>query len=248
MTTVAAMICSDGLVMGSDTKVVGGNMKYSENKIEEFNLGKSPLIIGGAGSSRHCRDVIKWMRMDSIDDKLGRDKTFDRFLDAVVERTIPDFVDDYKLKYGEEPEIEMLIGSIDEDGTPRLVQVYSDGQYDHMEGYCTIGSGGIFGEVLLRKLYRPEVKIEEAERLIAYIIWEIQDIDNYSGENMQITCIGKDKKLKKASQIGIEAYKQMPKAIYHSYEELNKEIQSVNIKAIEDAIQNLNKSLGINLE
>jgi len=245
MTTVAAMICADGLVMGSDTKVVGGDIKYSQNKIEVFHIGESPLIIGGAGSARHCRDAIKWMRMDNVDEKLGRNKSFAHFLDAVVERTMPDFVDDYKLKYGEEPDLEMIIGCIDEDGTPRIVQLYPDGDYDHLDSYCAIGSGGIFGEVLFRKLYKPDITIQEAERIIAYIIWEIQDIDNNSGEDMQLICIGKNKILRNADHIDIEAYKQMPKAIYLAYSELNKEIQSVNIEAIKDAVQNLNKALGI---
>lgn len=58
MTTAPAMIYADGLVMGSDTKVVGGDIKYSQNKIEIFHIGDSPLIIGGAGSLRQGRDAI----------------------------------------------------------------------------------------------------------------------------------------------------------------------------------------------
>lgn len=245
MTTVAAMICSDGLVMGSDTKVVGGDMKYSENKIEEFSIGDSPLIIGGAGSLRHCKDAIRWMQLDNVDEKLGRDKTFNHFLDTIVESSMPDFVNDYKIKYGCEPEIEMLVGSIDEGGTPRLVQLYSDGDYDHMERYCATGTGAIFGEVLLRKLYKPEIKVNEAERLIAYIIWEIQSIDNYSGLDMQLVCLSTDKTVRQAKRTDVEAYKQIPRAIHKAYQELYQEIQGIDAQLIKDAIENLNNALGI---
>jgi len=43
VTTVIGMICVDGLVIESDTKTVGGDIKYSEKKIEAFKLGKSHL-------------------------------------------------------------------------------------------------------------------------------------------------------------------------------------------------------------
>lgn len=248
MTTVAAMICADGLVMGSDTKVVGADIKYSENKIDVFYIGKSPLLIGGAGSLRHGKDAIRWMNVENADDKLGKDKSFNHFLDVMVESTLPDFVNDYKIKYGDEPDLEMLVGSIDEDGSPRLVQIYSDGDYDHLESYCAIGSGGIFGEVLLRKLYAPVIKVSEAERLIAYLIWEIQDIDNNSGEDMQLICLSKNKTYKSVSRLDIEAYKQLPKAIHNAYPQLYTEIQSVDMNSIKNAISTLNRTLGVNDE
>jgi len=54
MTTVAAMICADGLVMGSDTKVVseGSGIKWSANKLTTAMLGDSPLVIGCAGRAK----------------------------------------------------------------------------------------------------------------------------------------------------------------------------------------------------
>jgi 20S proteasome alpha/beta subunit len=243
MTTVAAMICSDGLVMGSDTKVVGGDIKYSQNKIEIFCIGKSPLLIGGAGSLRHCKDAIRWMRLDSIDDRLGKDKSFNHFLDIMVESTLPDFVNDFKIKYGDEPDLEMLIGSIDEDGKPRIVQIYPDGDYDHMDSYCSIGSGGIFGEILLRKLYFPEVTVEFAKKLIGYIIWEIQEIDNYSGEDMQIVCIGCDKKRYDVPKNEISAYKELPKLIHQSYDTIKTDLALTDIPKIAKAIESMHETI-----
>ena len=49
MTTVVGMICKDGLVMGSDMKVVGANVKWADTKLEVVQVGDSPLIIGGSG-------------------------------------------------------------------------------------------------------------------------------------------------------------------------------------------------------
>lgn len=144
-------------------------------------------------------------------------------------------------KYGTEPDMELLIGCIDEDGTPRLVEVYSDGDYGHVDGYSAIGSGSIFGEFLLRKLYNPNMTIKVAERLIAYIIWEVQAIDNDSGEDMQLICISKDKALYETSHLEIEAYKQLPRLIHKFYQNLESEIQSIELEPIKFAIAELDK-------
>ena len=175
MTTVIGMICVDGLVIESDTKTVGGDIKYSEKKIEAFKLGKSPLIVGEAGTVRHCRDAIAWMGLDNVKEKLGKDQTFSNFVGELIEYPMPRFVRDYRMKYGEEPDLEMLIGCIDEIGEPKLLQVYSDAQYENIEKYAAIGTGSIFGELLLRKLYDEDITIAQAERLTSYLIWEIQE-------------------------------------------------------------------------
>ena len=159
MTTVAAMICADGFVLGSDTKVVSGgtDIKWSANKIEVSTLGKSPLVIGGAGSLRHIQDALKWMRIKELNNILGIDASFDKFLDAVVEVEIPSFARDYRGKYETGLELEMLIGCIDVDDKPRLVVVYSDGDYDHVNDIAAIGSGSIFGEMVVsRKWWKKE--------------------------------------------------------------------------------------------
>ena len=64
---------------------------------------------------------MKWMSFDDLGSRLGKDDSFGHFLDAVVETSMPDFVGDFRMKYGEDPELEILIGCIDEKGRPRLV-------------------------------------------------------------------------------------------------------------------------------
>lgn len=245
MTTVAAMICADGLVMGSDTKVVGGetDIKWSANKLEVATLGKSPLVIGGAGSLRHIQDALEWMRIKELGKELGIDALFDKFLDVVLEVEIPSFARDYKGKYEGMPDLEMLIGCIDESNKPRLVAVYPDGEYDHIPNCGAIGSGAIFGEILLRKLYDPQIKVEFAKKLIGYILWEIQEIDNNSGENMQIVCIGCDRKKHEVSQIEIDSYKELPKIMTSSYSAIRKDLALINIESIKEAIQTMRNTI-----
>ncbi len=251
MTTVASMICADGFVMGSDTKVVAGSRKWSENKLEIAWFGNCPLVVGGAGNVRHVRDAMKWMELDKLTEKLGTNCSFDAFLDGVVEKSIPEFARDFELKYQDEPELNMLFACIDEKGVPQLIELYPNGDYDRIQTCSAIGSGSIFAEILLRKLYKPSIKIDFAEKLIAYILWEVQGIDNDSGEHMQIIVAKKDKKLSKSkiihqvSEIEIEAYKQLPSAVSKAYEHLAKQIQSVDIESIKNAVITLQKAVGI---
>ena len=245
MTTVVAMTCANGLVMGSDTKVVGGDtdIKWSANKLEVAWLGKSPLVIVGAGALRHIQDALEWMRVKELDKELGADASFDKFLDAIVEVEIPSFARDYKGKYDNIPELEMLIGCIDTNKKPRLVVVYPDGEYDHIPNCVAIGSGSIFGEILLRKLYDLQIKVEFAKKLIGYILWEIQEIDNNSGENMQIVCIGCDRKEEVVSQIEIDSYKELPTLMKSSYTAIRKDLALINIESIKQAIQTMRTTI-----
>ncbi len=225
--------------MGSDTKTVGGDIKYSENKIGEYRLGDLPLIVGEAGSARHCKDVISWMGLDNLNERLGRDQTFNAFLSESIEVYMPRFIRDYVTKYGQEADVEMLIGCIDEEHKPRLIQLYSDGDYDHMESYAAVGSGHIFGEVLLRKLFSPEITTEQAEKLIAYLIWEIQEVDDHSGEDMQILSIKCTGETHKVTQVDIDTYKNLPKIIYQSYQALRGEIEQTDLESIREIVRQL---------
>ena len=61
----------------------------------------------------------------------------------------------------------------------------------------------------------------------------------------QLVCIDKDKKLRIVEPLEIEAYKQMPKAIHKAYQELHKEIQTLDLEVIKEAVKKLNDALGI---
>lgn len=240
MTTAAGMICADGIVVGTDTKVTAGGIKWSDNKLlTTGKLGDRGLVCAVAGRLRHVKDAIAWMGLEKLAESLGENPSFDDFLAKQVEIALPQFARDYYGKYGEYPSIEMIIGSIDKDGTPRLIEAYRSGDYDYKDNFAAIGSGSIFGEILLRKLYYPEISIELAKRLIGYIVWEVQEIDNESGESMQIVSIGKDGQVHGVDMLDIEALKQLPLLVIKSYEALRKQIQSISLEEIKEEIGKL---------
>lgn len=244
MTTAAAMICDDGLVIGTDMKVTAGGKKYKDNKLLiEAKLNKCRLFFAVAGRTRHVADAMSWMDLGNLNKILGENPSFDEFLDKIVEIRLPQFAADYRRKYGEYPSVHMIVGCVDKNKTSRLVEVYPDGDYDYKNDFAAIGSGSIFGEILLRKLYNPRIPIALAKRLIGYIIWEIQEIDNNSGEGIQIVAVSKDGKLEKVDDLEIEVYKQLPALIAESYESIRTRIEYLNIEELKKEVRKFQDAL-----
>lgn len=244
MTTAVGLICADGLAVGTDMKVTAGDMKYSEPKLlTTAKLGERTLVIAGSGALRHIKDALGWLRLDSINEIIGENPSFDDFLGKIVETMIPQFASDYSQKYGTPPQIQLIIGTIEKDGTPRLIQVYANGDYDYRDTFSAIGSGSIFGEILLRKLYHPSMSVQVAQRLIGYIIWEIQGIDNATGEHMQIVTLSKDGKASVVPELEIDVYKHLPELVACSYESLRERIDGLDLRAVQEAVQQLQDTI-----
>jgi 20S proteasome alpha/beta subunit len=233
MTTAIGMVCSDGLVIGTDTKVTDGRRKYQDDKLlMRFRLGEREMAFAIAGKLRHAMSAIEWLELDRLSEVLGESPSFDGFLAKVIEVRLPQFVADYRRKYDANPDIEMLIGYVDEDSTPRLIQVFPDGDYDLRNNFVAIGSGATFGEILLRKLYYPQISVAVAPRIVGYIVWEIQGVDNESGEHMQIVSIGKDGKALQIDDLEIETYKHLPLLLTKSYEAIRKRIETIDLSEL----------------
>ena len=245
MTTALALICQDGLVLGTDMKATAGPKKWIERKIlGQHTLAKRPLIIAGAGAVRHIRDAVRWLDLDDLDRSLqGNISPFDQLLERVEQR-IPRFCQDYESKYGEEAESEFILAYIDKERDSHLLEIYSGGEYDHKDSFAAIGSGSIFGEILLRRLHHPDMSIETAKKLLGYIIWEIQGIDNYSGENMQILSLDKSGKVDEVPDTEIQAYKSLPKLVDWSYEHLRHRIERVDLNKVHKHLIDFDDLLG----
>jgi 20S proteasome alpha/beta subunit len=139
---------------------------------------------------------------------------------------LPRFSSDYHLKYDERPSFGLIIGAVEEKGGPRLVQAYNNGDYDYEDDFAAIGTGSVFGEVLLRKLHTKDLTVETGEKIVAYAIWEVQNVDNNSGEGMEITTIGKDGIAHPVPPEMVEKYKTIPSAMNDTYVELRKRLES----------------------
>lgn len=233
MTTAVAVICTDGLVVGTDTKVTYGyGMKKPGAKLiscECLGSEKRSIVAAGAGSARHVRDALDALDLPRLEGTIGSSASFNEFLGRVLEVALPRFVSDYKVKYDKNPEFSLIIGCVekgDPHGNPRLIQTYRDGDYDYEEDFSAIGTGSIFGEILLRKLYDKSLTVEVGKKIVAYTIWEVQGVDNNSGESMDIICVGKDGIAHRLSESEVEKLKELPNAMHDAYIDLRKKLES----------------------
>lgn len=228
MTTAIGLICSDGLVIGTDTKVTYGyGMKKPGAKLFRHEcLGQRSIVIAGAGSTRHVTDAVGALGLDQLEEVIGSTPSFNDFLDRVLEVQLPRFSSDYQAKYDETPNFTLIVGCVEKNERPRLVQAYRNGDYDYEDDFAAIGTGSIFGEILLRKLYTRELTVAIGKKIVAYAIWEVQNVDNNSGEGMEIIVIGKDGVAQTVPQEEIEKYKTLPDAMNEAYVELRKKLES----------------------
>jgi hypothetical protein len=131
MTTALALICQDGLVIGTDTKVTYGlGMKKPGAKLfttECLGADKRTIVIAGAGAMRHVQDAVAALQLEHLGELLGENASFNEFLSKDLEVALPRFAKDYREKYQESPNFELLIGCVEKDGRAQLVQVYSNG-------------------------------------------------------------------------------------------------------------------------
>lgn len=249
------MVCADGLLIGTDTKMVAGDMKSPAVKLfsipwrsEKMTPSENDplaghLIVAGAGAVRHIRDAVETLKAGNPS-PTGEGAPFDEFLRDVVEQRLPLLCQQHMRSYGERPSYELLIGGLDHDGRPRMVEVYADGDYDYIDEFSAIGSGQIFGEILLRRLYHQDIRLEQALRLAAYIIWEVQTVDNASGEGMDIAFVGQGR----SRRIGphtpeVATFKMLPDIASRAYKSVRDTLERVPLNGVTEAVGNLHKAV-----
>ena len=132
----------------------------------------------------------------------------------------------------------MLIGAV----CPKIAKVYADGKYDIENRFFSAGYGSIFAEVLLRRFYNPEITLELGKRLVGYLIWEMQTVDNFSGGDMEIYTLNKENKVEKVDDYEIEVYKHLPKLVAPGYQALLGIIKQMELSKLKDLHKELKKT------
>jgi len=232
MTTVVAVRYDGGIVIGSDRKVVAGSIKSPAAKL--FVFPAAWLVIGGAGRTRHIRDAVDWLELAQRTQPFADSRDL---REGLLERRLPGYASAYGSNYGGTPEYHLVLAAAHTSGLSTLIQVYGDGEYDYVDDFVTVGSGAVFGEVLLRRLYRPQLSREAAVRLVAYIIGEVERVDNNTGEGMDLAVLSHESGVESVDADSIGVLQQLPEAIKPVYDELYNALISVPLtkEAVPDA-------------
>lgn len=214
MTTIVGMCCSDGLVLGSDSKATRGPSAREEYlKIWDLDSGCFPAAITGAGRTSF---ISKYRDMLHEVCQLRRSR---QPIQAVSEfvRIAEETMQDLSRIYGTErlSRLGLLrLGADDESRSspslldlfppftavlgihgnkPHLYIVPPDGVAEEQQGFGAQGSGGPYAEYLLPKMYHDGITVAEAALCVVHIIEQVKHVDPHSGGPTQLAITTKSK-------------------------------------------------------
>jgi 20S proteasome alpha/beta subunit len=207
MTVIVGLLCSDGLVIASDSQEGDEDLKRLDVKkvydTGHFGFKDAEVIVAGTGASAHIARVAELIGENGF---ASYPKT---------PRNVADIVEDsmgqMKARYGDDLDLELILGvycnSCPREGerpvpSIALYSVYPAeedekvGVAELVTDYAATGSGGLVARYLLNRLHdesRPTtgLKVEEAIREAVYVIEEVKKVDPYCGGPIQLIYIEK---------------------------------------------------------
>lgn len=228
MTIAIGIKCSNGIVIGSDSQLTYEGLplkKLGYEKIFEQNFGgNNSYNLAGAGIpayiyQAHIELYNRCLNNPKIGNILNFKQECESSINAVCSRYIIKRSQDLGLlsnqkNYGvvnlerwqeqiDNLRFELIVGAVFNKGKKaenRLFSVNLNGIAEFIDTYCVIGSGFLFAEYVLSRLYKKEIGLFEAINIIIYVIEEVKKHDPGCGGETKISAI--------ENELGI-----MPKAI-----------------------------------
>lgn len=188
----------ESILFSSDSQATNGSVTYAAQKIFPIlSQNDEPLAIAaGAGDIAMIKKAVD-MSLEILDknaDEKWDNKTpyFDQFRQAIpaIETALVEKISKYRdMKI--EFDFDFLLGSVGPHGTASLYFFDSEGitrpVHDDPRFAC-IGSGFyVGGNLLLQQFYSPNIDVDEADHLAAYVINQVSKVDpgvgSFEGES-----------------------------------------------------------------
>jgi len=261
---VVALVWGRGVLVSADSRASSGFVFHEERKIKPiffvYNDGKELDlgIVGGAGDATLVKqgfsaiESVFRLWFENTGSREDRNPFADEIEDIVagiefrLMRRYRELRD-----IGIEPNVNLLLASVTQDGKPRLYVFDDRGLAEPVHdnpGYALLGKGVITGGLLLLRLldYRPGEAWEwDLGLLSAFIIDMVSEIDPtvspFLGESYFIRYDEKNKKVV-LGPLKEEAYKEYKERI-HKRKELFKLLWNTVEKYGEDSVKNKLKEL-----
>lgn len=189
-TTIVAVVCKDGVVMGADRRVTAGNIVVgkAENKVRQIN---DYLVQAWCGNAA---DAFLSARVIAAELKLLE-------LRNKVRPTVQEAAHMVSMMYYRnirQPSmlphiVGTLIGGYNEDGTTEVYTIEPAGGLVKVTDYdANFGSGMPFALGLFERQWKPEMSIKEGEHLITEALKSSTQRDTASGNGIDVFSITKD--------------------------------------------------------
>ncbi len=182
-TTTVAIKCTDGIVLGADSRATAGNMIVGKDvvKIEQISDYMAVTIAGSVSDIqllvKLIRAEVKLKQIRSI--KQVSVKEAANLLGGLVYSTIRNYF----------PGIaHFLLGGWDSSGY-HIYDVYPDGSVSKVEDYICSGSGSVFEFGILETEYRQDITISQGKALAMKTVNAALQRDSGSGNSIRIVTI-----------------------------------------------------------
>jgi len=184
-TTTVALVCSDGVVLGADRRATTGNyiaIKHAD-KVHQVADNMAMTI---AGSVSDAQLLIKLIRAELQLKKLRTHRNVTvkeaaNLLGGLVYRNIraPSMMPGVT---------HFLLGGKDKEGF-HLYDLFADGSVDEIRDFVCSGSGSVITWGVLETMYKPDITVEDAKKLVAKAINAAIQRDSASGGGITIFTI-----------------------------------------------------------
>ncbi len=186
-TTTIGVVCKDGIVLAADKRATAGNLivtKYVQ-KVYAINENLALTMAGTVSDAQLLSKLIKAeIKLKEI--RTGRNITVKEaanLLGGMVYSNIR--------KMSLIPGIShFVLGGRDEKGT-EVWDLFADGSVTKIEDYISSGSGSVMAYGVLETLYKKDITIEEAIKLVVKAVSAAIQRDSASGGGIDVITITK---------------------------------------------------------
>jgi len=199
MTIAAAMMCSDGIVLCSDTLEAVGSVHRSVEKLKELPLASDDIkavLVCSTDDGVFCDALI-----ERISDALDRcNGTFPSARKAIEDATLKYCTEIWKVYPNQEnrPTAQMLIGLKTADDL-RLLNL-STPTVSPIEGWEFIGYGSMLGIYKAGQYRLKGIPTDTAAPIIAYIVDVVKENVQYCGRSTSLAILHADGGIEHKSQ------------------------------------------------
>jgi proteasome beta subunit len=182
-TTTVAIVCTDGVVMGADTRATGGTFIASQDvrKVWKIDNNLAMTIAGGVGDAQ---ELIRTLKAQNEIYKMNEDKPLspksaNSLLSIILQGN-------KMFPY----EVQLMVAGMDGD-EPQLYNLDFYGGYVSESKFSATGSGSLTAYGYLEDMYKKGVTTKEAVKGVARALQIAMRRDAATGGDMIIAVITK---------------------------------------------------------
>ncbi|CAM43599.1 putative proteasome beta 2 subunit [Leishmania braziliensis MHOM/BR/75/M2904] len=182
-TTIVGVVYQDGVVLGADTRATEGSI-VADKHCRKIHYMAPNIMCCGAGTSADTEAVTNMVSSHLALHRLETGKQ-SRVLEALT------LLKRHLYRYQGHVSAALVLGGVDVEG-PFLATIAPHGSTDRLP-FVTMGSGSIAAMAQMETAYKDNMTCEEAKELVASAIRKGIFNDPYSGTQVDVCVITKDK-------------------------------------------------------